>query len=192
MRTHALRFAAFATLLAAATPALAEEAPTLAGAAPAPVDGPKNIIRMDALDLASGTLSVEYERVLGRHLGLGITGGASLYEVNNDSILMPSRAYDVLVRPMIYLQGTAPTGWYLSPFAAVAVFDHGLFSTTGFFAGAMVGCSWLVAEHLHLEVAAGAQYVDLEMTVDDGNGASHTAGIRGVGPAGEVGIGLAF
>jgi hypothetical protein len=193
MRSLPLIAAAALTLLtiASTAPAFADE--TIgATAAAATAPAPKNIIRINPLQFATGGGGLEYERVLSPHVGLGISGDLQFDNLGGSDGISAT-GYALELRPMFYLSDVAPTGWYLSPFVAGARIEAGEgFSAYGWFAGAMIGYSWLIGSHLNFEIALGVQYVDLGVAVSTGDGQTHEAGINMILPAGEVGLGFAF
>jgi hypothetical protein len=174
-------------------------APTVPAPAALPVlrsPSPRNVISTNPLDIISGSIGVQYERVFARFFSLAI--GVSFY----DSDMDPINSSDVNVigggvtlQPRVYLlRRGAPRGLYLSPVVSVFYLSAGetdmtyAVSGAGYSVGGLVGWSWLIGRHFNIKVGLGVQYIHFALTDSDGT----VVGAAGVAPLGELTLGLAF
>ena len=146
-------------------------------------------------DLGSGVIGVGYERVLAGVLSArltlqlerpwytGIVGGHE-----SDVI-----GFGAELRPFVFPFGSAPAGFYLSPFGRVATIRAQddlpeKISGTGWSAGMTAGYGWLFGDDRWLlRFGAGAQYWAFEIKGDKG-----TAGVKGFYPDVDIIVGYAF
>jgi hypothetical protein len=191
---RSLRLASLLLTLLPSLTALADEPPVLARSFELE-SAPKNILRVNPHAVVEGGVSLEYERIVAPHVGLAISGDYWFAPIGHPDGYDTS-AFALTLRPLFYLSDTAPHGWYVAPFVAAARITAsgggGQATAYGYFAGGVAGYSWLIGGRVNIDLAFGAQYVDFGVMARDAQGNLAQAGIRGVLPAGELSLGLAF
>ena len=187
MNRFVMCFAAV-VMLSWAGPALAENANLLADVEPA---GPRNTITVNPLGLALGTFNVEYERAVSSSMSWFI--GPQYFSYSSDSVLEDESVSSVGLSGgvRLFVSGTAPEGWFLSPnlSLAYAVAEGGDVEGTavGYSVGFIGGYTWLIADVVDISLGLGAQYISAEVEVE-----GEEIGFAGVLPSGRLAVGVAF
>jgi hypothetical protein len=147
-------------------------------------------------DLGSGVLGVGYERTFAPAVSGRFT--LALNRPWYTKSVFGGHESDVVgfgaeLRPFLFPMGTAPGGFYVSPFARIVAIQaqddlpkkvNGI----GWTAGMTAGYGFLLAdERLLLRFGAGAQYWAFEIEDDVG-----TAGVKGFYPDIDIIVGYAF
>ncbi|MDO1445248.1 DUF3575 domain-containing protein [Rhodocytophaga aerolata] len=130
-------------------------------------DMPKNVIKLNILSLAVGTVSGFYERVINEQMSFQL--GASYTNISSDWILdVRYKGYTITPEFRYYLSSTeAPRGFYAAPFVRYRRSDvtgnitrdgreipaNGKISAYG--AGLMVGGQWIIGRHFSLDAFVG-------------------------------------
>jgi len=107
-------------------------------------------------DLGLHVVGVGYQRTVAPNIALQIDAESYTPWTQEDTFFEVS-GFVVRARPFFY-KNAAPTGWWLSPFAQAGIASATRGSGLAWAAGASIGYAWLVADHLHIAIGAGAQY----------------------------------
>jgi hypothetical protein len=130
-------------------------------------DMPKNVIKLNILSLAVGTVSGFYERVINEQMSFQL--GASYTNISSDWLLnVRYKGFTITPEFRYYLSSTeAPRGFYAAPFLRYRRSDvtgnitrdgqqipaNGKISAYG--AGVMVGGQWILGRHFSLDAFVG-------------------------------------
>ncbi|MFW6067145.1 MAG: hypothetical protein ACOC97_02325 [Myxococcota bacterium] len=145
-------------------------------------------------NLASADLfaqAIHYERRLaGRlslYLGLRVLAYLVIDGVPREDVL--SFGGDGGIR--VFILGDAPEGLWVAPMAGVGLVRadsaFGTQSGVGWWAGGLVGYTWVFSSGFTLSIGGGAQYTDLQIHAPDG-----PVGARGAHPTFRAALGWAF
>lgn len=146
-------------------------------------------------DLGSGVLGVAYERTLAPAVSarLSLALNRPWYTKILGGEESDVRGFGAELRPFLFPLGTAPKGFYLSPFGRIVAIraEDDLpepVNGVGWTAGATAGYGFLLAdERLLLRFGAGVQYWAFE--IEDSTG---TAGLEGFYPDADIIVGYTF
>jgi len=152
---------------------------------------PKNGLHVNPLAMALGVFGLGYERVLGEHVAIQLSGQYTrLWYSESDAWGLGAE-----LRPYFFFFRPAPGGMYLAPFGSLAYSRAQVGSATGegvgWSVGATIGYSWLIGQHVTIRAGGGVQYLSIEAEAES-DGVSATAGYSGVMPALDFSIGYVF
>jgi hypothetical protein len=114
---------------------------------------PENLV---IADLGLHVVGVGYQRTVAPNVAVQVCAESYTPWTQEDQFFEVQGAV-LRARPVIY-KDRAPRGWWLSPFAQVGVVSAERGSGAAWAIGASLGYAWLVADHVHIAVGAGAQY----------------------------------
>ena len=158
---------------------------------------PRNGLHINPLAMALGVFGLGYERVLGEHVAIQLSGQYTRLWYSEDD----AWAVGAELRPYFFFFRPAPGGMYLAPFGSLAYSRAQVGSATGegvgWSVGATIGYSWLIGRHVTIRAGGGVQYLSLKAEAEaNGLGASDgvkaTAGYSGGMPALDFSVGYVF
>jgi hypothetical protein len=150
----------------------------------------ENAVTVQPIDLFTGTLNIEYERVLAKRIGAYGAVNFMMYR----PILYPSPGSSFGLGPEIglrvYLIGNAPAGLWIGPYINALwvrnVAEGYIVDSLGLGAGGMAGVN-LVFGHFLLSLGGGVAYVDHSAYRND-----ERVGAFGLTPRLRLAVGAAF
>ncbi|MEM9190147.1 MAG: hypothetical protein AAGF12_13265 [Myxococcota bacterium] len=155
----------------------------------APADRPANMITLDPFSLAFGILSLDYERAFGDYLSLYLGPKVVLFDdfLADIYALESFEQYGAGIGARIFVLGTAPRGFYVSPGVAISYITwNETVEGIAFQARILTGFNWLFGPFT-LSIGGG-----LSINVFSGRDGTTEETITNVTPDARTAIGVAF